>query len=143
MEINTTVIAEGGGSSTPESCTSAGVPANYQYVLNALDGAGKPAFDPNADGKLDDVAMLFIGAGGYSRNVALTHLISRDSMTRPLKIVHSARESDGEGTPEATGCRRVRAVITGVGDTSEFIGVDCQSNRSWSRQQYQLTQLPN
>jgi type IV pilus assembly protein PilY1 len=136
--INTTVINRAGSRS--ESC-SASRPANLLYMLNALDGAGRPAFDIDGDGRLEPVSMVYLPAGGFNANVGVVfrnadHSIARDFMSQLNAGLL------GEAPAVATPARHVRATITGTGARPENTGVDPQGPRPWSRQQYQLSRTP-
>ncbi len=139
--INTTVIGSADGNA-PESCAMAGLPPNYLYVLNALDGAGKPAFDTDGDGKLNDVAMVFVSDGGFSRGIGLQLLQSPDSQSTPAPTSNPSTGNPlvPSGQP---GCVAASANVHGTALNPFTVGVQCPPNtRPWSRQQYQLTRVP-
>lgn len=145
-----------------ESCT-ANDPPGSMYILNALDGAGKRAFDINNDGRLDDFAMVFLPLGGFSRGSIWVETTPPPASQKPVETQNpggsgagegessgevGSRDGtrfdltrDGESPGDATGeCERVRGKAKGTKGTGPAAGVDCASG--WSRQQYQLTRLP-
>lgn len=142
VQINTTVL-NSSASAEAESCAAANLPANYNYVLNALDGAGKPAFDFNGDGKLDSASMVLSVAGGYSRGISLVSLMKEESMTPAMKKASGIRNEDGESDPDDANCRSASFVIAGTQNGGLTGGVGCGAKTtSWSRQQYQLVRVP-
>lgn len=141
VEINT-VTLDSSDSGSPESCTPTNLPKNPIYVLNALDGAGRAAFDVDGDGKVDNVAMVVSEEGGYSRGVRLINFSKDDS---------GVMEPYGEGDPDMVDCRGARFVISGLlngsigGETSCLPPDDPpgpSTPKPWSRQQYQLVRPP-
>jgi type IV pilus assembly protein PilY1 len=137
IEINT-VTLDSSASNEAESCTPTDLPTNAVYVLNALDGAGKPAFDIDGDGVVDNVAMAVRKAGGLSRNVSVTNFWADDS---------GIMESHGEGNASSTSCKAANFAITGLQNGALIGETSCASNspgtpNPWSRQQYQLMRPP-
>ncbi|MBL0919979.1 MAG: hypothetical protein IBJ14_14850 [Hydrogenophaga sp.] len=136
--VNTTVVGANGNQ--PESCT-ASRPANYLYVLNALDGAGRPAFDIDGDGRLDPASMVYLPGGGFNAHIGVTFVNTDNSIARDLMSQLTAGLI-GESPAAAPAARTLRAVISGTGNAPETIGLDPQGPRPWSRQQYQLSRTP-
>jgi Tfp pilus tip-associated adhesin PilY1 len=134
--INTTVVNSSTTDSS-ESCTPDNLPTNYLYLLNALDGAGKRAFDVDRDGKLDIPAMLKSETGGLSRSLAVVDTKKGSMMMKTRGI----QNQNGESEYDRVDCLTADVTVTGLQDGSQSAGVECDS-RSWSRQQYQLTRPP-
>lgn len=138
--INTTVL-NSGAIDGAESCNAADLPANYLYVLNALDGAGKPAFDVDGDGKLEPPSMVLLEEGGLSRGLEVVDTTgSSISQTRGIQTDHGeAKYEPGRGD---TPCENARRDVIGARQGTLKPGVDCNNANTWSRQQYQLTRVP-
>ena len=136
--INTTVLNTSGVDDA-ERCTQDNLPYNYLYLLNALDGAGKPAFDVDRDGKLDLPAMVLSEAGGLSRSIGVV-----DIMEGPAAVqIKGIQTQDGESEYERHECLNAKVAVTGVQSGAFSAGVECNGNlKPWSRQQYQLTRPP-
>lgn len=128
------------GNSEDESCTGSDAPGNAIYVLNALDGAGNPAFDTDKDGRPNDVSMVFVAAGGYARGYALVNTTPDARMSPAQQYERHVATQDGESSYDDTGCRGGNTNITGTGNGGLQAATECA--RTWSRQQYQLTRLP-
>ncbi len=136
--INTTVL-NSSGSDNSESCTPDNLPTNYLYLLNALDGAGKPAFDVDRDGKLDIPAMLMSEAGGFSRSLAVVDTSKGSSMMKTKGI----QNQNGESEYDRVDCQKADVTVTGLQNGMQAAGVECDgTSKPWSRQQYQLTRPP-
>lgn len=163
VRINSVVV--NGGLAAGETCTSAS-PASASYLLNALDGAGKPALDANRDGKLDAYSMVFVSTGGFARSSASAQMPlstknaeaqqgnGSGAAAEQLGAQGGNKEDNGEGTtPDDTDpdgdaskkssrqCQRRRTAAAGTGTDIFTFGIDCPT-QAWSRQQYQLTQRP-
>lgn len=148
--INTTVLNSSTGDNS-ESCTAANLPSNYLYLLNALDGAGNPAFDANRDGTADNTAMVLLEAGGFSRGIETVDVSNGSGLrqTRGIQTQDGEDEyppapgSDG-GLPRIPECREAREDVTGGGNLAPQIDLRCKKGtpKPWSRQQYQLTRPP-
>lgn len=153
--INTTAL-NSGTSGASETCTASNLPPNYLYLLNALDGAGKPAFDSNRDGVLDLPAMVLLEAGGFSRNIGVVDASGgTDAVWR-----NGIQTQDGEDEYLSYGdadnssvksCRAAKKEVLGLNNGGVELGVKCPEEdpddgtrppRPWSRQQYQLTRPP-
>ena len=139
--VNTTVL-DSSTSNDPETCTAANLPLNYLYVLNALDGAGKPAFDTNRDRVYDAPSMVLIEAGGFSRGYALVDVSGSGIMhTKGIQTLNGEDEYPTENG--SSGCRTADGEGTGQGNGSIGLGVTCgDTPKPWSRQQYQLIKVP-
>ncbi|MDP2073170.1 pilus assembly protein [Hydrogenophaga sp.] len=156
--INTTVLNSSTGNNT-ESCTAANLPSNYLYLLNALDGAGNPAFDADRDGTVDNTAVVLLEAGGFTRSIETVD-ISESSGLRQTKGIQTQSGEDeypppelpGGGIPDIPSCRGAKEEIAGQGSQVVRAVVECPTGdssddlkgtpKSWSRQQYQLTRPP-
>ncbi|MGX5649840.1 pilus assembly protein [Hydrogenophaga borbori] len=136
--IGSVVINRGG--SDAESCTGADAPGGAIYVLNALDGAGRRAFDTDQDGRLDEASMVFVAAGGYARGNALVNTTPEAKMGPAQHAERYVATQNGESSFNNPGCRAARLSLLGVGNGQQAAGVSCPA--AWSRQQYQLTRLP-
>ncbi len=145
--INTTVIQPAGRRS--ESC-SAIRPANYLYVLRALDGAGRPAFDIDDDGRLEPVSMAYLPSGGFNTNIGVTFRNADNSISRDLMSLLNAGLR-GESSAITPNDRDLRLIITGTTREPVDAGSDADKSnpddplgrsRPWSRQQYQLSRPP-
>ena len=157
--INAVVVNAGMG--TGETCTRA-APPSVTYVLNALDGSGKPAFDTDQDNKLEPYSMAYVASGGFARgSVTIETPMSTkrpsgqqgtgsgegSGVSSGATSQGESTESQGEGatTNDGTlsglcaGSSSRRATAMGTSGKSLLFGTDC---RTWSRQQYQLTLLP-
>jgi len=140
VEINT-VTLDSSASTDVENCTPTNLPKNPVYVLNTLDGSGKPAFDLDSDGTVDNVSMVVSEAGGYSRGVRLINFSNDHS---------GILEHHGEGDPKSSGgCKGAKFSLVGLlngtlsGETSCNDPSDPLGTRKpWSRQQYQLVRPP-
>lgn len=137
IEVNAVIIDR---SKTQESCESKD-PANTLLAFNTLDGVAKPAFDVNGDG-IPDVAVLMLENGGFSRNIAVISLRSEGDGSAAQQGFNPENGSRGEppGDPENTDCVAQDILLAGVKGDPVRLKVAC--TRSWSRQQYQLTQVP-
>lgn len=149
--INTTVLNSSTGNNT-ESCTAANLPSNYLYLLNALDGAGKPAFDANRDGTVDNTAVVLLEAGGFSRSIETVD-ISGGSGLRQTKGIQTQNGEAQYPPPEVSGklpsCIDAKEDIAAQGSQVVRAIVECTNEedpskltKPWSRQQYQLTRPP-
>ena len=136
--VGSVVINRGGGDA--ESCTGTDAPGGAIYVLNALDGAGKRAFDTDQDGRLDEASMVFVAAGGYARGNAVVNTTPEAKMGPAQQAERYVATKDGESSFNNPGCRAASLSLLGVGNGQQAAGVTCPV--AWSRQQYQLTRLP-
>lgn len=153
--INTTAL-DSSTSDASETCTASNLPPNYLYLLNALDGAGNPAFDSDRDGVLDTPAMVLLEAGGFSRSIGIVDASGGlDIMWRK-----GIQTQDGEdeylsyndaGDPSGSNCREAQKTVLGLNNGGVSLGVKCNDDdtddpngtpKPWSRQQYQLTRPP-
>lgn len=165
VQINTTVLNSSTTGNT-ESCTAANLPFNYLYVLNALDGAGNPALDANRDGTLDNAAMVFFEAGGFSRGIENEDVSGGNGLRQTLGIQTESGEdeyppdnpseslppsSSVTPTPSSPPCRPAEEEAIGQANQAVRVVVECEkapedvinkAPKPWSRQQYQLTRPP-
>lgn len=144
--INTTVL-NSGASTDSESCTPGNLPANYLYALNALDGAGKPAFDLNRDGTPEAPALAFTELGGYSRGIAFFSAEKTTNTSVETTNFDGIQNEAGESTTSHKDCKPIQKDITGLSNSSFEVVVTCDppppgTPKPWSRQQYQLTRPP-
>lgn len=138
VSINAVVINRNDGA---ESCTSEGAASVRKYVINTLDGVAKPAFDINNDGKLDPVFMVHVKLGGFARGDV--HVLSPGAGRQTLSDATKSYFDGGAGEPpdsDVNKCLSARFKSVGTNDGFVAGGVDC--GNGWSRQQYQLTSLP-
>lgn len=138
--INTTVLNSSAYDGI-ESCTAADLPANYLYVFNALDGAGKPAFDIDGDGRLEPPSMVLLEEGGFSRGLEVVDTTGSDSLYTKGIQTHQGESQYEPSTRGDNSCQSARGKALGPRAGGQNIGVDCGSS-TWSRQQYQLTRVP-
>ncbi len=154
--INTTALNSSTADES-EACTASTLPPNYLYLLNALDGAGKPALDVNRDGVLDLSAMVLLEAGGFSRGIAVvdasegTDIVWRKGIqTQDGEDEYLSFDTDGSSGDSGSGsnCRAASKEVLGLPNGSIKVGVDCGKKnvasypKAWSRQQDQLTRPP-
>ena len=137
--ITTTVLSA--FDSTLELCSASSLPANYIYILNALNGASARSFDMDRDGRLDDVSVVLVSAGGYSRGMAITNLTSSKTLTSDIRERYAIDESSGESVTTPKSCRTANIEATGTGTDPLPGGVSCQI--AWNRSQYQLSRPPS
>ena len=138
--INTTVI-KAPADTDAETCSAAGLPVNYRYGLRALDGASQYSFDVDKDGTMDNVSMVLVADGGFSRGYASVTV--EDSQTDPT----SQRKSNhydtdaGESSPTPEKCKTIFKEDAGLLDGTQRSGSYCPIT-GWSRSQYQLSSPP-
>jgi len=123
-----------------ETCQEGAAPGGSKYVLNALDGSGRRAFDTNNDGIQDDVSMVFVSTGGNPRGNVLVNIKAESKMSPAERAERFVATQDGESSYDNTECRGGTASSRGVSDGGDTITLQCP--KAWSRQQYQLTRLP-
>lgn len=141
--INTTVIAPQ-ANPEDEMCTASGLPLNYIYGFRAVDGATQYSFDVDGDGKLDNVSMVLVGGGGYSRGMALANLYdnpTNDSVRNSLRERLGIDGGAGESEPTPQKCSNIKKAGLGTEDGSIGLGVYCPV-AGWSRTQFQLSTPP-
>lgn len=138
VEIRTVVINR--RAANQETCTAGAGPDGGTYRFNALDGASKPSFDMDGDGKLDDVSFVFTMSSGVFRGAQLISQLPTDQLTEMQKAADHVATRDGESLYDNTKCLADRTLLIGVSGKPLLGGVNCPAG--WSRQQYQLTRLP-
>lgn len=139
--INTTVVAPP-ENAEDETCSISGLPKNYIYGLRAIDGASQYSFDTNDDGKLDNVSMVLIDSGGYSRGVAFLSVTDETSDTTSARERRGIDTDAGESSTSPQSCENAKKVGMGTEDGGELLGVYCPVP-GWSRTQYQLSTPPS
>lgn len=146
--VSIPVVAIDRAQHSTESCAADSAPPTQNYVLNALDGQGKPAFDIDGDGKLEPVAMVQVLSGGYSRGLSY-HLASPSADATAKESVYrlnlgtqggSQIDQNKPETPPA--CKDTKLTVYGIQEGKFDIELKCSKGRLWSRQQYQLSQVP-
>lgn len=119
-------------------------------TANALDGAGRPAFDIDGDGRLEPMSMVYMPAGGFNANIGVVFRNADNSLTRDFMSQLNAGLL-GEAPAIAAPDRGVRITITGTTPEPVNAGRDpgdpndddpLGTSRPWSRQQYQLSRPP-
>lgn len=134
----TTVVLGPDLLNTTEKCVASNEPQNYIYVLNAENGGGGKSIDINGDGRLDDVSVVFIQQGGFTRGTGIVEKTTS-------RIVRASQGVAGESLSRANGSRRSRCISTkfqlfGTKSGSINAGVTCSN--TWSSQSYQLLSPP-
>ncbi len=103
-----------------ESCTATGSLPNIIYVLDALTGRNKHAFDVDGSGSFDAYSVVSISRGGFTRgNVSSRNMIGQPNEGRP------------DGKPE-NDCTDASGFLTGVGGTQKA-GDGCPVPKAWRR----------
>ena len=134
----TTVVLGPDLLNTTEKCVASNEPQNFIYVLNAENGGGGKSVDIDGDGRLDDVSVVFVQQGGFSRGTGIVEKTSS-------RISRSGLGTAGESLSRAAGSSRPRCVSTkfqlfGTKSGSINAGVTCSN--TWSSQSYQLLSPP-
>lgn len=137
--INTVVIAPQ-KNEDDEMCTASGLPLNYIYGLRAIDGASQYSFDVDGDGKLDNVSMVLIENGGYSRGVALANIFD-GPVTNSIREMLGIDSGSGEAPPTPQKCTNVQKAALGTEEGAIRLGVYCPV-AGWNRTQFQLSTPP-
>ncbi|AOW12928.1 hypothetical protein LPB72_18300 [Hydrogenophaga crassostreae] len=151
-----------------EMCSISDLPGNFIYVLDVLTGSrsSSRSFDVSAprDGSLEDYAVAYKPAGGFSRGVSVTlrrttldgTLLPTETPTTstdagdPYVAVSSERtgvgfEAHGESaiaSKNATKCQNTRGTILGTATGSVQFGTECPTT-AWTRTQFQLGSPPS
>ncbi len=140
--IITTTVLRAVEDPDAEMCSVSNLPANYIYILNALDGATARSFDIDGDGRLDNVSVVLVAGGGYSRGMSVANIIRSVSLTDVIRERLSIDGSTGESPAEIQKCSPIRARLLGTESGSFAAGVACEV-AGWSRNQYQLSRPPS
>jgi len=138
--INTTVI-KAPEDTDAETCSAAGLPLNYLYGLRALDGATQYSFDVDGDGKLDNVSMVLLDNGGFTRGVAFAN-ITKTETTDAIREQDGIDRLSGEAPTEPQKCTNIVKKGIGTEEGALGLGVYCPVS-GWSRSQYQLSTPPS
>lgn len=139
--INTTVLSQPSDPNV-EMCSASNLPANYIYSLNAVDGASTRSFDTDGDGRLDDVAVVLLSGGGYSRGMAVADILASNERTAAIRQRFATDISSGESDPTEQPCTPRSVILLGTESGGVRAGQACDIP-GWSRNQYQLSRPPS
>jgi len=146
--VSIPVVAIDRAQRSTETCAADGAPPSQNYVLNALDGRGKPAFDIDGDGKLEPVAMVQVLSGGYSRGLSYglsspsSDATAKESVYRLNLGAQGGSQIDPNNPDNPLGCKDTKLTVYGTQEGKLDLDLKCNKGRLWSRQQYQLSQVP-
>lgn len=125
-----------------EMCSASSLPANYIYILNALDGGTRRSFDVDGDGRLDNVSVVLVSEGGYARGMAVANTMRSSEMTDAIRRQLAPDSNAGESQPTPQRCSPVTSKLLGTEAGALSAGVACDV-AGWSRNQYQLSRPPS
>jgi type IV pilus assembly protein PilY1 len=146
--VSIPVVAIDRAQRSTETCAADSAPPSQNYVLNALDGRGKPAFDIDGDGKLEPVAMVQVLSGGYSRGLSYglsspsSDATAKESVYRLNLGAQGGSQIDPNNPDNPLGCKDTKLTVYGTQEGKLDLDLKCNKGRLWSRQQYQLSQVP-
>jgi len=146
--VSIPVVAIDRAQRSTETCAADSAPPSQNYVLNALDGRGKLAFDIDGDGKIEPVAMVQVLSGGYSRGLSYglsspsSDATAKESVYRLNLGAQGGSQIDPNNPDNPLGCKDTKLTVYGTQEGKLDLDLKCNKGRLWSRQQYQLSQVP-
>lgn len=128
----------------PESCTAIRNFPNLLYGLNALSGGATKAFDSDGDGKRNDVSVLFVQDGGFTRG----NKVLVKGETGFDKLVDTYTGPDTEDCIMCNPCdtsseKELEAQIQAVGGKEKYFALCPPSGPiEWKRSWRQILSIP-